>query len=164
MSRSVTICFDLSADEHRVLQFLAQSEGLSSGGYARNVIKRYLKESEGSEGIGRERRRDFRQQVSIPAVSLVNYSDNVSKSHPVIIKDISKSGVNIIFSEMDIPLRDLLRSAKGFELVFTVPVSGATVALSCKVSRTTFGASVSMAGEFCNATHHEVTALAPIFQ
>ncbi|GFM33224.1 PilZ domain-containing protein [Desulfovibrio subterraneus] len=164
MSGSVTICFDLSVDEHRVLQFLAQTEGLSSGGYARNVIKRYLKESDSSESMGRERRRDFRQPVSIPAVSLVNYSDNVSKSHPVTIRDISKSGVCVVFSEMDIQLRDLLRSAMGFELVFTVPESGATVAFSCKVCRTIFGANVAMAGEFSNATHHEVGALSPIFQ
>lgn len=149
MSDSKQLCFTLSADEFRSLQFYAQSEGHSSESFARHIIKERLHTYLLSDAKHNDDRRTApRVQVSIPAVSLVNFPDNTSRSYPVTIRDISKDGMRIAFPEIDSSIYQQLQKATDFEIVFTVPKTATTIAFSCNVCRVSCSDSVQFAGKF----------------
>ena len=149
MSDSIRVCFDLSSDEFQALQFYAQNKGYSSESFVRHIIRErleaYIKSAATPDA---DRRKEPRIEVSIPAVSLVNFPDNTSRSYPVTIRDLSKGGLKISFAEVDNSLYQKLRNATDFEIVFTVPKTVTTVAFSCKVCRISYDNSVLFAGRF----------------
>lgn len=149
MHDAIRLCFELSTDEYQALQFYAQSQGHSSESFVRQIIKErletYLRSASTPDA---ERRKEPRVEVSIPAVSLVNFPDNTSRSYPVTIHDISKGGIKISFAELDTAIYQILKRATDFEIVFTVPKTAMTVAFSCKICRISYDRNVLFAGQF----------------
>lgn len=119
----------------------------------RSVVENHLNTiKDETDDYWHERREHYRKQVLIPAVSCVKVSDSGMHSCPVVIEDISKSGVRISFKSASGEIVEELSMATFFEVVFTIPNSRHTVSVYCKRVRTIVNDRVSMAGVFdCNS-------------
>lgn len=147
------ICFDVDRFNFLLLQEKAKNAGMSIPGVVRDLITTHLGTAKhNTKGAGHERRVYDRKQVLIPAVSCVKVPDSGMHSCPVVIEDISKSGVRISFKSTTEDIVEQLSRATFFEVVFTIPNSRHTVSIYCKRVRTIVDGTVSMAGMFdCNS-------------
>ncbi|QGY39193.1 hypothetical protein GM415_03320 [Pseudodesulfovibrio cashew] len=158
MSEMRRICFDISRDDEKSLEYLATEEGMDVPEYLRSLVSRYLFDLQvGAGSPDFSEKREFpRKQVSILGVSCVRFSDNEMRSYPVIVEDISEGGLRISFRSVDSVLAEKLAFADYFEVVFTVPETTHTVSFYCKRMWASSQTSLNLAGCFEGANDMSV--------
>jgi len=166
MTEPVSICVRLGRSDYLDFKRLSKQEGLDSLALADKLVHEYLRKHKRflSAERGGERRRFPRKLLSVPAVSLVNFIDNETRSYPVVVKDISQSGVRIMFRQAGPIMNERIDKATDFEVVFTLPKTSLTVSLFCKLKRVAVDKYASMIGVFEKESKPTISMMSDFFE
>ncbi len=166
MTETVSIYIRLGRGDYLDFKRLSRREGMDPLALATRLVHEYLQKHKHSLSAERviERRRFPRKLLSVPAVSLVNFIDNETRSYPVVVKDISQSGVRIMFRQAGPFMNERIDKATDFEVVFTLPNTSLTVSLFCKLNRIAMDKYASMIGVFGKESRPTISMMSDFFE